>query len=41
VDALGNVRTVVIGEVHTGDRRATAIEGAIDALLDARTKGAQ
>jgi thiol-disulfide isomerase/thioredoxin len=33
VDADGRVRTVVIGEVHAGDSRARAVEGAIDTLL--------
>ena len=33
VDKHGDVRAIVIGEVHAGDRRARAVEGAIDALL--------
>jgi thiol-disulfide isomerase/thioredoxin len=33
VDKRGDVRTIVVGEVHAGDRRARAVEGAIDVLL--------
>jgi len=36
VDQRGIIRTVVVGETHRGDRRAAAIEAAIDGLLSAR-----
>jgi thiol-disulfide isomerase/thioredoxin len=33
VDQRGVIRNLIVGEVHRGDRRAVAIETAIDALL--------
>lgn len=33
VDRQGRIRNVVVGEIHRGDRRATAIEDAIESLL--------
>lgn len=35
VDRKGVIRAVVVGETHRGDRRALAIEKAIDSLLTA------
>jgi thiol-disulfide isomerase/thioredoxin len=35
VDREGFIRAVIVGETHRGDRRASAIENAIDGLLAA------
>ena len=35
VDQEGNIRTLIVGEIHRGDRRAEAVESAIEALLAA------
>jgi thiol-disulfide isomerase/thioredoxin len=36
VDQQGDIRTLVVGEIHRADRRAAALEGAIERLLSAQ-----